>query len=462
MKKRLCILLTQALLFPVILMACGDDEKNDNAGTVPTFVSSQPADGATDVAINTTQIILTYSDEVNFNATLDADFNGSACNFSAFERNGKVLNFTIPTALKNGKTYKLTIPEGFFVSKNNGAAVAEHSVTFSTIAATEPTITATLVNGNAQAQKVYDYLVSQYGEKTISGAMSNVNTQVNEANLVHAATGKYPAIYTIDMIHLQYSWGKSNYDNINTYKEHWNSHGLVAVGWHMMVPSSEAKAATQDDWSYNTQGFSAKNAITEGTWENTFLKTMLDDGAAYLQKYKEAGIPVIFRPYHEAAGNALNGGTAWFWWGYDGAEAYVALWRYTFDYYKAKGLDNLIWVWTSCPNNAITACDNAWYPGDEYVDIIGIDIYNKAAAQCVKAYELLSGNWANKMITLSECGSVGTMSEQFSAGARWSYFMPWYTYNLTNLADSEHANTAWWTNASNCTDILWRDDLPAW
>ncbi|MBE6340612.1 MAG: beta-mannosidase [Bacteroidales bacterium] len=462
MKRKLGILLMLALLSPVLLMACGDDEKTET-DVVPTFVSSQPADGATDIDINTTQIILTYSDEVNFKTTLNADFNGTACGFSAFARDGKTLTFSIPEPLKKGKTYKLTIPEGFFVSKNGGAAVAEHSVTFSTIAAAEPTITATLVNGNAQAQKVYDYLASQYGQKTISGAMANVSTQVNEANLVYNAVGKYPAIYTIDLIHLQYSWGKSNYDNINTYQTHWQNRGLVAASWHMMVPSSEANASTQDDWSYNTHGFSAKNAIADGTWENAFFKAMLDDGATYLLKYKEAGIPVIFRPLHEASGNYLNGGgDAWFWWGYDGPETYVALWKYMFNYYKDKGLDNLIWVWTAGIDNDITKCDEVWYPGDEYVDIISVDIYNRTYAQCAKMYELLSECWAHKIVTLSECGSVGNISEQLNAGAKWSFFMPWYTYNLTKLEDSEHANTAWWTDAANCANILWRDDLPQW
>jgi len=113
MKRKLGILLMLALLSPVLLMACGDDEKTET-DVVPTFVSSQPADGATDIDINTTQIILTYSDEVNFKTTLNADFNGTACGFSAFARDGKTLTFSIPEPLKKRQNLQTDYPRRIF------------------------------------------------------------------------------------------------------------------------------------------------------------------------------------------------------------------------------------------------------------------------------------------------------------------------------------------------------------
>ena len=47
------------------------------------------------------------------------------------------------------------------------------------------------------------------------------------------------------------------------------------------------------------------------------------------------------------------------------------LWRLMFDrLVNYHGLNNLIWVWTT------SASDDAatWYPGDDYVDILGMDI----------------------------------------------------------------------------------------
>ena len=55
-----------------------------------------------------------------------------------------------------------------------------------------------------------------------------------------------------------------------------------------------------------------------------------------------------------------------------------------FDYFKAQGLNNLIWVWTSETGDA------DWYPGDQYVDIVGRDLYGKTAAECVSQYQAIA------------------------------------------------------------------------
>lgn len=53
------------------------------------------------------------------------------------------------------------------------------------------------------------------------------------------------------------------------------------------------------------------------------------------------------------------------------AASYKRLWKLVYETFKQKGLNNLIWVWTSETN------DRDWYPGDAYVDIIGRDVYHK-------------------------------------------------------------------------------------
>lgn len=107
--------------------------------------------------------------------------------------------------------------------------------------------------------------------------------------------------------------------------------------------------------------FDAANATVEGTWENKVFTEDLKNAAAYLKLLRDADIPVLWRPFHEAAGG-------WFWWGKDAA-SFKSLWIAMFNYFKTEGLDNLIWVWTTEGN------DSDWYPGDQYVDIVGRDIY---------------------------------------------------------------------------------------
>ena len=174
--------------------------------------------------------------------------------------------------------------------------------------------------------------------------------------------------------------------------------------------------------------FDATNATVEGTWENKVFTEDLKNAAAYLKLLRDADIPVLWRPFHEAAGG-------WFWWGKDAA-SFKSLWIAMFNYFKTEGLDNLIWVWTTEGNDA------DWYPGDQYVDIVGRDVYNKETADCVSEYTSIAENYGNKIVSLSECGTVGLISEQWASGARWSWFMPWYDGTNEDGSPVVHADEA--------------------
>ncbi|NVK92228.1 glycosyl hydrolase [Bacteroides sp. L10-4] len=193
--------------------------------------------------------------------------------------------------------------------------------------------------------------------------------------------------------------------------------------------------------------FDATNATVEGTWENKVFTEDLKNAAAYLKLLRDADIPVLWRPFHEAAGG-------WFWWGKDAA-SFKSLWIAMFNYFKTEGLDNLIWVWTTEGNDA------DWYPGDQYVDIVGRDVYNKETADCVSEYTSIAENYGNKIVSLSECGTVGLISEQWASGARWSWFMPWYDGTNEDGSPVVHADEAWWKDAMSQEFVVSREDLPS-
>lgn len=193
--------------------------------------------------------------------------------------------------------------------------------------------------------------------------------------------------------------------------------------------------------------FDAANATVEGTWENDFFMQDLANIAAYLKLLKEADIPVIWRPFHEAAGG-------WFWWGKDAA-SFKAVWIAMFNYFKAEGLDNLIWVYTAEPNDA------EWYPGDAYVDIVGRDLYNKDSAGCATEFNTVAATYGNKLVALSECGTVGTISEQWASGAKWLWFMPWYDGQNEDGSPIVHADEAWWKDAMSQSFVLDREAVKA-
>ncbi|MDR1583619.1 MAG: glycoside hydrolase family 26 protein [Prevotellaceae bacterium] len=307
-------------------------------------------------------------------------------------------------------------------------------------------------NPSPETQKVYMFLCENYGKKIISGAMANVNWNTNEAEWIYQHTGKYPALNGFDYINHHDTW---IYDTQTYIVENWwNNKGLVSICWHWSVPKTQG--SNQYAFYTNETSFDISKAAQDGTYENGIVKADLETIAGYLLLLKQKNIPVLWRPLHEAAGG-------WFWWGAKGAAPLKALWRLMFDTFEAKGLNNLIWVWTAEPNDA------AWYPGDEYVDIVGRDIYNKpTAAAMASEYTTLKSRFPNKIVTLSECGNVANLSEQTPQDVRWSWFMPWYDYDRTNNPGSsafnetahQHASAAWWNNAFSDPCVLSRDETP--
>ncbi|MDR0962762.1 MAG: glycoside hydrolase family 26 protein [Mediterranea sp.] len=325
----------------------------------------------------------------------------------------------------------------------------------------EADLTLSVAHPSPQAEALYAYLRESYGRQVLSGMMANVNWNNRESERIHTLTGKYPAINCYDYVHLAFSpanW--IDYGDITPAREWWEAGGIVAAGWHWLVPKHEGDIPDPNagNMVYDlSTDFRPSQIVVEGTWENRTARADLEKIAGYLKLLRDAGIPVLWRPLHEASGNiyAYNGGTAWFWWGRDGAEAYRKLWQYMFDYFEAQGLNNLIWVWTSQTR------DDAFYPGDDYVDIVGRDLYGSTAADCATQFGILSRSYAHKLVTLSECGYSGAptapLSEQWAAGARWSWFMPWYD---AGNAANRHADDTWWQDAMQCDFVVTREQLP--
>ena len=99
---------------------------------------------------------------------------------------------------------------------------------------------------------------------------------------------------------------------------------------------------------------------------------------------------------------ARPGNGAWFWWGADGPDAFKQLWRLMHDRLHATpshpGLHNLIWEFTS---SAAKTGHLDWYPGDDVVDMIGLDIYtDPASSMSGEWYDMLAHYNGRKMIAL--------------------------------------------------------------
>ncbi len=279
--------------------------------------------------------------------------------------------------------------------------------------------------GTAAARALMAYLVEQYGERTLSGTIEGP-----DVDYVRKVTGQSPAIVAADMINLTTSSiryaGVVPGETEQMIDQARQGH-ILSYCWHWRAPSGlldttivRPDGTKQDARWY--MGFYTRSttfdlaevlAHPEGA-DYALLLTDIDMVAGELRKLADWGIPVLWRPLHEAEGG-------WFWWGAKGPKPFIQLWRLLHDRLtRVNGLHNLIWVYTGTANQD-------WYPGDDVVDIIGIDEYP------ADVRDPLSAEWddvqvrfgGRKLVALSEFGGVPDLADARHLGVTWTYFVSW-------------------------------------
>jgi mannan endo-1,4-beta-mannosidase len=335
----------------------------------------------------------------------------------------------------------------------------------------QPVSSYALCNKNAtpETQRLWSVLCSEYGKRAMSGVVANVDWNTRETENVYQWTGKYPALNVFDFINIHASkdvnkQGWLDYSDLTPVTDWYDAGGVVGCMWHWQVPANNGTNYTCSPGSQPGEiSFDPEKVSDPSSAEYKRMIHDIDQVAGYLKKMQKRGIPVIWRPLHEAAGNSteFSGGGAWFWWGAKGPEAYKALWRFLYDrmvnYHK---LNNLIWVWNSQMN------DRDWYPGDDVVDVVGRDNYYALQYPLAKEYKQLQAEYPNKLITLAECGSgdevdMSLWSAIWGEGSRWSWFMTWYDYDYNAGTSDEHrfVGEAWWKDAFNTGLVIDREEM---
>ena len=324
-------------------------------------------------------------------------------------------------------------------------------------------------NATAEVQSLWSLLTAQYGRNAISGVVANIDWNTREAENVYQWTGHYPALNVFDFMNMHASKdvnpsGWLDYSDMTPVTEWHNAGGIVGCMWHWQMMANDGVNRTCSPGAKPGEtSFDASKISDPSSAEYKQMVQDIDQVAGYLKKMQKLGIPVIWRPLHEASGNTYEfaGGKPWFWWGAQGAEVYKQLWRFMYDrlvnYHK---LNNLIWVWTS------QVGDTDWYPGADVVDIIGRDNYYALQYPLHKEFEMLTKLYPNKLITLAECGNgddvdMSLWSDIWAEGSRWSWFMTWYdaAYNRGQSDEHQFAGEAWWKDAFNSGVVLDREEV---
>ena len=229
-----------------------------------------------------------------------------------------------------------------------------------------------------------------------------------------------------------------------------NEGGIITLSAHMPNFDLVAKKGKKDGkyelsgYSPNTTTGNVVGRIMPGGDLNEAFTQYLDMISDYAKKLEAAGVPVLFRPFHENNGS-------WFWWGkaFCDEEAYKNLYRYTVEYLRdTKNVHNFLYIYS--PNGPFENEEDylSRYPGDEFVDILAFDMYHDDPLSDTKADPWMKSfedtiNLVQKIA--DDRHKLSTVSE---TGVR---------YNGGATAVSGNANKNWFSDVS---DIISKSSMP--
>ena len=323
----------------------------------------------------------------------------------------------------------------------------------------------------ASAIKLYNFLVNNFGKKTISGVMTGSMdgytmgdaTQHEDVQAVFKAGGKYPALIGTDLMNAtgankDESWFKEYTQKaIDIAKTTWAKGGIPAFTWHWR-PGEEVEFYVKGAHDTYTE-FDFTEAFVKGTtsWDtlSTAYKALIADidtiAKIFLDLQKE-GVAAIFRPLHESGGN-------WFWWSTHTGKQFAALYQLVYERMVFKnGVNNLIWVF-----NPQDASKISWTPGETHYDVLSVDIYNSAndhQSNSAAFVDFSNKGGTNKILALSENGPIPDVDKMYSEGATWSWWMPWYDSWSAGYV-SQTAASVWQKNLAD-ERIITLDEMPGW
>lgn len=270
-------------------------------------------------------------------------------------------------------------------------------------------------DASEEARNLLDFLYKTEGKYILSGQHDFITSGTKYNDLTKEATGRTPLIWGSDFsfcqqggepiqfqhcgpINLPDPGLMADFDSMQSLEVDYTNltpevarRNLVATAigkhregcmitlmWHACPPGFGDCCDGSSIWS-GREGLSEKDwsdLTTEGTELNRAWKVQADTVASYLGQLRDAGVPVLWRPYHQ-----MNG--EWFWWGNrKGENGFRKLWIMMFDYFvHHHGLNNLLWVWNpnaprDIPGDAAYGFEDFW-PGSEFVDILAVDIYGE-------------------------------------------------------------------------------------
>jgi mannan endo-1,4-beta-mannosidase len=248
------------------------------------------------------------------------------------------------------------------------------------------------------------------------------------------------------------NWFYQQEENIVSRVKEAYAKGMINIFcWHIREPYKEEVFYVSD----MTTDAKAKafKSILPGGENHEWYKKKLDKVASVFSNLKGTNgelIPIIFRPFHEYDGS-------WFWWGADFCtpDEYKTAYRFTVDYLKnTKGVHNVLYALS--PDNSYDTKEKylSRYPGDDYVDILGMDNYGDLSAGKGQAGSDLANKKLKVVSDLAiEKTKIAVMSETgYQITPSTKPVTGWfsnYIYNALTANNVEIAFVMFWSNGND-------------
>ncbi|MCX6329425.1 MAG: glycosyl hydrolase [Bacteroidia bacterium] len=281
-----------------------------------------------------------------------------------------------------------------------------------------------------EAVALLDFFYSISGKYILTGQHNYPNVKDRNTCFASEYIGKTPVVFTTD-------WGFAKENDKDSYlarpqivKEAIRQHilgSIISICWHAVPPTAKEPITFQPVPGANPPALESvqgqltdqqfKDILNPGTALYKSWCTQVDSVAHYLKLLQDAHVPVLWRPYHE-----MNG--SWFWWGgRTGKYSTQSLYRQLFNRLtKIHKLNNLIWEWSvDRPNRPEMKFSN-FYPGNEYLDIVALDVYGSDFNQAY--YDSLVVLSKGKPLVLAEVGNPPSL-DILSKQPKWGYYAVW-------------------------------------
>ena len=286
-------------------------------------------------------------------------------------------------------------------------------------------------NPSPEAKALLELMYKLSGKHMLSGQHNFPISRDRNSQFAASYIGKTPVVWSQDFGFAAAGDKDSYLARPSIVDEAIRQHHLgsiITLCWHAVPPTADEPVTFQPAPGHDPSALASvqgrltdqqfQEILTPGTSLHMRWMAQVDEIAGYLKQLQDAGVPVLWRPYHEMNGD-------WFWWGgrYEGEYTTARLYRQLFDrMVHHHKLNNLIWMWSvDRPSQPGRAFVN-FFPGDDYLDIVSLDVYGSDFNQ--QYYEDLKDLAKDKPLALGEVG-VPPALDVLKTQPAWILYVIW-------------------------------------